>query len=288
MKRKNRIGKNIIIFCILTIFIGIYSQIVLPDASFDHKYFDYFDQGINANFTTSQLSNSFNLLYLWNRNFLTGLGLKVVNYGTIDYTSIIDTTSKPSPINYPYIIGEENLNKFSFTFFFGKETKFFGFLLNLNFDYLNFSKNPIILTSSFSMEKNFAGYSLFLRFYDLLPVQNFGENYEYVFEPQWDAGFSKLLERDGSSLKMSFVMNFLTYPDDGYTFVYKFISFSPSLELDYKYKNIALVLNTFSEKFQVSFLYTFSEKFAIFSSYGKNYSSFQYFSIGINFKGVNN
>ncbi|MEO0236940.1 MAG: hypothetical protein ABIN35_01735 [candidate division WOR-3 bacterium] len=288
MKRRKRIVKKIILCCILMIFTNIYSQIVLPDASFDHKYFDYFEQGINANFTTSQLSNSFNLLYLWNSDFFTGLGLKVINYGTIDYTTVLDTTSEPSPINYPYIIKNENLNKLSFTFFFGKKTKFLNCLFNLNFNYLNFSKNPIILTNSLNIEKILADYSLFLNFYDLLPVQNFGEDYEYVFEPQGDVGFSKLFKKDASSLKISFVVNFLTYLDDGYTFVYKFLSLSPSLELDYKYKNIALVLNTFSEKFEVSFLYTFSEKFAIFSSYGKNYSSFQYFSIGINFKGVNN
>lgn len=288
MINKKQIVKKILFCFVLTFFRGTYSQIVLPDAGFDYKYFDYFRQGMNANFTTSQISNSFNFLYLWNKDLLTGFGAKVVNYGNIEYTAVSDTTEEPSPVNYPSVVKNENLNKFSFTFFFGKETKFLNFLFNLNFDYLNFSKNPIVLTNSLSLEKRLTDHSLFLTFYDLFPAQNFGENYEYIFQPQGNLGFSKLFKRDESSLKISFILNYLTYPDDGYTFVYKYISLSPSLGLDFKYRNIAFILNTFSEKFRVSFLYSFSERFSFFSSYGRNYSSFQYFSIGINFKGVGN
>jgi hypothetical protein len=142
------------------------------------------------------------------------------------------------------------------------------------------------LTNSLSLEKKLSDYSLLLTFYDLFPVQNFGESYEYLFEPQGKVGFSKLFNKDESSFKISILLNFLTYLNDGYTFVYKSVSFSPSLELDYNYKNITFILNTFSEKFQISFLYNFSERFTIFSSYGKNYENFQYFSVGINFKGA--
>lgn len=279
--------KNILLFSILTIFVGIHAQIILPDASFDHKYFDYFNQGINANFTTSQISNSFNFLYLLNNDFLSGLGLKFVNYGNVEYTTLIDTTKEPSAINYPYIYKTENLTKIGFNFFFRRETKIINFLFNMNFDYLNFSKNPIILTNSISLKKDLKDYHLVLTFYDLFPVQNFGQNYEYLWEPKFNIRFSKLLNKNESTLKLSFVIKCLTYIDNDYIFMYKNFSFSPCLELDYKYKNIGFILNTFSEQFVVSFLYGFTEKFTIFSSYGKNGSNFQYFSFGLNLKGAN-
>jgi len=286
MMKKIFFSKKIFLVLILLIFNNIFSQIVLPDASFDYRYFESSNNGINFNLTTSQLSNSFNFLYLWNKNSLIGLGIKLVNYGKIDYTTLKDTTQIISPINYPYIYETKNLNKMGFDFFYGDKLYFFDYIFNLNFNYLNFLENPIILNNSFILKITNNNFSFSLTFYDLIPIQNFGKNYLSFFEPKGNISLSKIIKKENSTLKLSLILNFLSYQSDHFMFVYKNTSMSPSLAIDYIYKNIDININTFSEKFNISFFYSLSDNFKIFSSYGKIYSTFQYFSIGFNLKGM--
>ncbi|HAF07297.1 MAG: hypothetical protein QME48_05885 [bacterium] len=274
-------------FLILSVSVNIFSQIVLPEGSFDYRYFESSNNGINFNFTTSQISNSINFLYLWDKKSLIGLGIKLVNYGKVDYTTLQDTNQAISPVNYPYVYETKNLNKIGFDFYYGGKLHLSNYIFNLNFYYLNFLQNPIILNNSFIFKKSYKDYSFSLTFYDLLPIQNFGSDYLSIFEPKWNLSFSKIIKKENPTFKLSLILNFLSYRNEHFMFIYKDVSVSPSLAIDYIYKNIEINVNTFSEKFTVSFLYSISDEFKIFSSYGKVYSTFQYFSIGLNFNGVN-
>lgn len=277
-------NKHIFLF-LISIFIGlnIFSLFIQPNSDYTFRYFDYFPKGLSFNITSSLLSNSFNIVYLYNRGDVKGIGFKFTNYGNIDYTQMKDSLNEISPINYPYVYKTENLSKYTFNFFYGKTMDNLRFMGKIDFDYMNYVDNSILMKNSLYFKKSFKTFDLLFSFNDLFPILNFENSFTTYYNPSAIFSFVKKTSKNDNEFNLGFDFNFgYNYYMDSY-FIYKNFSFYPSLFFDYKNKNLNIICKLFSDDLNFALIYEFSSEIFVFFNFIQKSYDFKSVSIGINY-----